>query len=78
MSKEQMMEGFRMMVSGITRNGKSYWVKKNLIPVLASRKPVVIFDRKGEYAGEYARDANKSWKGFDSVFHFFNHFTVTS
>lgn len=66
-------EGFRTLLAGISGMGKSYYAKKTLIPQLVKFKPVIIFDRKEEYAGRFARDHNPDWRGFDGIEDFFKH-----
>lgn len=65
------LEGFRTLVAGISGMGKSYFVKKVLIPILVKFKPVIIFDRKEEYAGRFAKDHDKSWNGYSGIVDFF-------
>ena len=65
------LEGFSAHVTGITRYGKSYFVKQTLIPLLVRFKPVIIFDYKGEYAGPRARDHDSSWNSYPDIVHFF-------
>jgi len=60
----KLYEGFSTHITGITGNGKSYWTKKKLIPLLVKFKPVIIFDYKGEYAGPRAIDHNPSWNSY--------------
>jgi len=64
------LEGFSTQVSGVTRHGKSYWVKKKFIPLLVQFKPVIIFDYKGEYAGPRAKDAYPSWNYYENIYEF--------
>ena len=43
-------EGWRTIVLGITGKGKSYFVKNEILPFIAGQgKPVIMFDRKGDY-----------------------------
>lgn len=69
---KEILEGFHTIVAGITRHGKSYYVKKTLIPLLQEFKPVIVFDRKLEYAGKTAVDASKKWIPFQGIDDFFN------
>lgn len=55
-----------MLVSGQSGTGKSYFVKKYLLPKLATQKPVIVFDVLGEYAGQRAKDVPKNWKSYSS------------
>jgi len=67
-------DSITLHVMGKTRTGKSYWVKNTLLPELRKHKPVIVFDRKAEYAGKYAKDIPKgeNWLKFESIFHFFD------
>lgn len=65
--KNKYYEGFSTHVTGITRHGKSYWVKKVFIPLLVKFKPVIVFDYKGEYSGPRAIDHDKKWKGYSNI-----------
>lgn len=65
------IEGSRGLVAGKTRQGKSYFNKKVLIPAFAKFKPVVVLDRKHEYGGRNSVDHDKSWKVFFSGKEFF-------
>jgi hypothetical protein len=58
------VEPFRMGIFGSSGFGKSYFIKNRLIPLLAKFKPVIIFDRKGEYGGPLAKDVPQKWKAF--------------
>lgn len=69
----KVIEGTQGMVAGKKRQGKSYFVKKTLIPLLAKKKPVIILDRKHEYGGRNAVDFDKSWKVWDSGIQFIKH-----
>jgi len=62
----------RLGVLGKSGNGKSYYTKNTLIPELVRFKPVIIFDRKGEYAGSRAKDipAGLKWNAYESIFDF--------
>ena len=59
-----MVEPFRMGVYGGSGFGKSWFVKNKFIPLLAKYKPVIIFDRKGEYGGPHRKDTPGKWKAF--------------
>ena len=59
------VEPFRIGIFGNSGYGKSYFVKNKLIPLLAKYKPVIIFDRKGEYGGPGRKDTPKKWKAFN-------------
>lgn len=67
----EVIEGFRTLIAGISRMGKSFYVKKEVIPELVNFKPVIIFDRKQEYSGNFTRDADPAWIGYDGANHFF-------
>src|SRR6056297_2505122 len=58
------VEPFRMGIFGSSGYGKSYFTKNVLIPLLAKYKPVIIFDRKGEYGGPGRNDVPAKWKAF--------------
>lgn len=67
-------ESVRLHVTGKTEYGKSFFVKNTLLPLLAKFKPVIVFDRKGEYGGPRAKDlpkAAKKWQNFGSIYGFF-------
>lgn len=66
-----MIEPVKLHVTGKSKYGKSYFNKNVLLPELAKHKPVIVFDRKGEYAGPRAKDVPEKWPQFDSVFKFF-------
>lgn len=68
----EMYEGFSTHITGITGNGKSYFVKKFFIPLLVIFKPVIIFDYKGEYAGPRAKDHDPDWNSYNGIFDFFD------
>jgi hypothetical protein len=59
------VEPFRIGIFGNSGYGKSWFTKNELIPVLAKYKPVIIFDRKGEYGGPARKDVPKKWKAFN-------------
>lgn len=59
-------ERITTLVCGQSGTGKSYLCKQKIIPFLATRKPVLIFDKIGEYAGKHAKDVPKKWKSFES------------
>lgn len=54
-------DGFQLIISGIPRQGKSYFVKKTIIPILVKKTPVFVLDMQSEYGGKRARDANPAW-----------------
>ena len=61
------------LVAGVTGQGKSYFIKNTLIPELDSgQKPVIVFDRMGEYAGSRATDVPESWPNYHGATEFFH------
>ena len=42
-----------------------------MLPELAKYKPVIVFDRKGEYAGPRAKDVPEDWAHYGSIYAFF-------
>lgn len=64
------IERILTQLAGISGMGKSYLAKKKLIPAIAEFQPVIVFDKMGEYAGANAKDSDKSWKKFPSIFSF--------
>lgn len=64
------IERILTQVAGISGMGKSYLVKKKLIPAIWEHQPIVIFDKMGEYAGKNAKDSDKKWKSYGSIFSF--------
>lgn len=71
------MDGTRLAVIGKSGYGKSYWTKKTLIPILVKFKPVIIFDRKGEYAGKKAVDSNPDWIALNGFAGFFERVNIS-
>lgn len=69
--KNKYYEGFRTLIAGISGMGKSFYTKKTFIPLLAKFKPVIIFDRKGEYAGKHAVDHDPAWGSYHGTVDFF-------
>lgn len=67
-----MTERLSAIVNGKTETGKSYLVKNEIIPNLAKQAPVIVFDRKAEYAGVYAKDVPETWQKHNGIFAFFN------
>lgn len=59
-------DGVRFAVIGKSGYGKSYFVKKILIPLLLKiwKKPIIILDIKQEYAGKRAVDHSSSWNEY--------------
>lgn len=70
-------DGERFLVAGRSGYGKSYFCKQTLIPAMVKHRPVVVFDRKLEYAGPRSIDADPSWKGYQGIEGFFNHIEKT-
>lgn len=70
--KKKPIEGTQGLIAGKKRQGKSFFVKKELIPRLKEVKPVVVLDRKHEYAGRNKVDSCSSWNVFKSSKEFFN------
>jgi hypothetical protein len=61
------------LVAGVSGTGKSYFIKNTLLPELnKADKPVIVFDRMGEYAGAKATDVPKKWNNYAGAIDFFN------
>jgi len=60
------MDRILELIAGITGTGKSYFVKNKFLPQMDNgKKPVIIFDRMGEYAGKTAKDVPKKWANYN-------------
>lgn len=66
-----MNETVRTMIAGISGTGKSYLFKNSILPVLADRKPVVLFDRTGEYSTD-RRDVPVNFPFYEGFGKFFD------
>lgn len=62
-------EALRTLVLGDTRQGKSYWTKRQL-DALPPTKPLIVWDPNAEYAGPRQRDGLKgcsAFQGFEAA-----------
>jgi len=60
-----------ILVNGISRHGKSYWTKNTAIPEMAAEKPVIIFDRVGEYTAADEDVPSAEWEQHQSTVNFY-------